>query len=172
METRRHDRTHTHTHADTWLTIPTRKSTRLVSSGWDFRSFNMANESGWSADRANPVANATIDFQPRARPTAPRRMPQSSTTIFISASIARHRTRERFPRSVLVTSPPDTRGIHLARTLRGCRACRASRATSPFSLPRADHGGLLRSRVPGCPCVVSFSKFREPDTPDSLPTSR
>jgi len=48
-----------------------------------------------------------------------------------------------------------------------------SGATSPFSLPRAyliwSAGGLLRCRLlPVCPCVVSFSKFHEPDARDIL----
>jgi len=38
-------------------------------------------------------------------------------------------------------------------------------------LPDGSAGGLLRCIVlPVCPCVVSFSKFREPDTHDLLRT--
>jgi len=38
-------------------------------------------------------------------------------------------------------------------------------------LPDLSAGGLLRCIVlPVCPCVVSFSKFREPDTHDLLRT--
>jgi len=40
-------------------------------------------------------------------------------------------------------------------------------------LPDRSAGGLLCCIVlPVCPCVVSFSKFHEPDTPDLLRTSR
>ena len=66
----------------------------------------------------------------------------------------------------------DTRDM-LARMLRGCRACRA---TLPFSLPHAYLIGrpavCCGVVLPVCPCVVSFSKFHEPDTHNLLRTSR
>ena len=56
------------------------------------------------------------------------------------------------------------------------RRCRACRATSPFSLPRAYLIGrpavCCGVVLPVCPCVVSFSKFHEPDTHDLLRTCR
>ena len=78
--------------------------------------------------------------------------------------------RQQFPRSIHVTS--SSTSTTRATSSRGCYdATRMSSGDFPVQLatrlPDWSAGCLLRCIVlPVCPCVMSFSIFREHDTPD------
>jgi len=81
--------------------------------------------------------------------------------------------REQFPRSILMTSS-STRPTRAASS-RGCYEDVARVGRLPVQLatrlPDWSAGGLFGVVLPVCPCVVSFSKFHEPDTHNMLRTS-